>query len=119
MEAFSKIAERKIQEAMKAGEFNNLSGAGKPLCFDDETWITEDLRIAYRFLKNSGYIPQELEVRKEIFSLRDCIDSLDDDKERLRKLRELNFKIMKLNMLRKRPLSLAGESLIAEKLMGD
>jgi hypothetical protein len=33
-------------------------------------------------------------------------------------MRELNFKIMKLNMLRERPLRLDDESLIADRLMG-
>jgi hypothetical protein len=117
MKIFRVIAERRIQKAIEEGMFNDLEGAGKPLRFDDETWIPEDLRPAYRFLKNAGYLPQELEVRKEIVSLRECIDSLDNDKERLKKMRELNFKIMKLNMLRERPLRLDDESLIADRLM--
>jgi hypothetical protein len=106
MDIFRKIAERKIREAMEKGEFNNLPGKGKPLDFEDETWIPEDLRIVYKFLKNAGYIPHELELRNEILNLKSLIDTIDDDKERLKKLRELNYKIIHLNMLRKRPLNL-------------
>ncbi len=106
MDIFRKIAERKIQEAMEEGMFDDLQGKGKPLVFEDETWIPEDLRVAYRVLKNSGHVPPELELRKEIVTLRNFIDTLDDDKERLKKLRELNFKIIKLNMIRKKPLNL-------------
>ena len=106
MDAFTKIAERKIKEALDNGEFDNLTGAGRPLVFEDETWIPEDLRLAYRVLKNSGFIPPELELRKEIVSLRDLLQTLDDDRERTRRLRELNFKIMKLGMLKGRPLHL-------------
>ena len=106
MEIFLKIAEQRIRNAMEQGEFDNLRGMGKPLQFEDETWIPEDLRSAYRILKNSGCIPPELELIKEVLSLRDLIDTIDEDTDRLRKIRELNFKLLKLNELRKKPLRL-------------
>ena len=106
MDAFGKISERKIHEAMKRGMFENLPGKGKPLVFEDETWIPEDLRTAYRFLKNAGYVPPELELKNEIISLRNLIDTIDNNKERLKKLRELNYKIIKLDMIRAKPLNL-------------
>lgn len=108
MDIIAKIAEKRIREAMDRGEFDNLRGAGKPLVFEDETWIPEDLRLAYRVLRNAGCIPPELELRKEIISLKDLMDTLDDDKERMRKFRELNFKMMKLNVMRNRPCHLEG-----------
>ncbi len=106
MDIFTKIAERKIQEAIENGTFDNLTGSGKPLFFKDETWIPEDLRMAYKVLKNAGCIPPELELRNEIVVLKDLIDTLDDDKERLKRIRELSFKLMKLEMIRKKPLNL-------------
>jgi hypothetical protein len=106
MNIFSKIAEQRIREAIENGEFAHLENMGRPINFEDETWIPEDLRPAYRVLKNSGCIPPELELRKEILSLRELINTLDDDKVRLRKIRELNFKLMKLGEMRKRPLNL-------------
>lgn len=122
MDAISKIAEERIREAMENGEFDNLPGAGKPLVFEDETWIPEDLRVAYRILKNAGCIPPELEMRKEILNLIDLINTLDDDGKRLKKLRELNFKLMKLNMMRKRPFNLEDfpeyEQRIVKKITG-
>jgi len=106
MNVFSAIAEQRIREAIEKGEFENLEKSGRPLIFEDETWIPEDLRAAYRVLKNSGCIPPELEVRKEVLSLRELINTIDDDQERLRKIRELNFKLMKLGEMRRRPLHL-------------
>ena len=106
MDIFTVLAERKIQEAMREGLFDNLKGQGKPHVFEDETWVPEDLRMAYRVLKNSNCIPPEVELKKEILNLRDLIMSLDDEKERLRKLRELNYKVMKFDMMRKAPLNL-------------
>jgi hypothetical protein len=103
MDIFQKIAERKIQEAIEKGEFENLPNAGRPIKIDDDPNIPQELRIAYRILKNAGYLPLELELRNEIISLRKMIDALDDDKERIRKIRELNFKLLKFNESRKKP----------------
>ena len=106
MDAFTKIAEQRIKEAIDNDEFDNLSGSGKPLVFEDESWIPEDLRLAYRILKNNGFIPPELELRNEIINLQRFIETIDDDRERVKKLRELNFKITKFELTRKTPLRL-------------
>jgi hypothetical protein len=122
MDAAARIAEERIRKAMEEGEFNNLPGAGKPLSFEDETWVPEDLRLAYRILKNAGCIPPELELKNEIITLRDLLETIDDDKERLKRLRQLNFKIMKFNMMRERSLSLEQfpeyEQALFEKIRG-
>jgi hypothetical protein len=117
MDFFGKIAERKIAEAAKSGVFDDLSGSGRPLKLEDETWIPEDLRAAYRVLKNSGFIPPELELRNEIINLKSLIDTIDDDKERLKKIRELDFKILKLNMTRKKPLNLEDFPVYEDKII--
>ena len=106
MDAVRRLAEQRIREAIGNGELDNLRNAGKPLEFEDETFIPEELRLAYRILKNANCIPPELELRNEILTLRDLVMTLDDNTERLKKIRELNFKITKFNMMRKRPLNL-------------
>jgi len=106
MDIFAKIAEQKICEAIENGEFDNLEGMGRPLDLSDESLIPEDLRMAYKVLKNAGCLPAELEIRKEVMNLRDLISTIDDNQERLKKIRELNFKLLKLNELRKRPINL-------------
>jgi len=122
LDIFARIAERLIREAMENGEFDNLEGAGKPLNFADETWIPEDLRIAYRVLKNAGCIPPEIELRNEIINMSSLINTIDDDKERLKKIKELNFILLKLNTMRKRPFDLDNfpeyEGKVADKLTG-
>jgi hypothetical protein len=105
MESFFRIAERRIAEAILNGEFDNLEGQGKPLVFEDETWIPEDLRMAYRFLKNAGCIPPELEARNEVINMCALINTIDDEKERLRKIRQLNFMLLKINLTRRKPLN--------------
>jgi hypothetical protein len=105
MDFFSRIAERRIMEAIENGEFDNLEGRGKPIVLEDDTWIPEDLRMAYKFLKNAGCVPPELEARNEVINLCSLLNTVDDDKERLRKLRHLNFMLLKLNLTRKNPLT--------------
>ncbi len=106
MDAFEKIAERKIQEAMQNGEFDNLLNMGKELDLDEDCLVPQELRVAYKVLKNAGCVPPELEMRNEIISLSSMINTLDDNEERMKKIRELNFKLLKLNELRKKPLNI-------------
>jgi hypothetical protein len=122
MHIFSKIAEQRIREAIENGEFDSIEGKGKPLSMDDDAWVPEDLRMSYRILKNANCLPPEIELRKEIITLRDLVFSIDDDRERLRKIRELNFKILKLNEMRKRAFTLDTlpeyEEKLGRKLIG-
>ena len=122
MDAMALVAERKIREAMARGEFDNLAGAGKPLPEEDLSGVPEELRMAYKVLKNAGCLPPEVELRNEIVSLRDLVRSTEDDDERRKRLKELQFKLMKLEMMRNRPLNLEAfpeyEEKVVERLSG-
>lgn len=106
MDIFATIAERRIQEAMARGEFDNLPGKGRPLPPDELAGVPEELRMAYKVLKNAGCLPPEVELAREIATLRNLVDSLDDDENRRQRLRELNFKLLRFNIMRKRPFNL-------------
>ena len=54
------LAERKISQAIADGELDGLPGEGKPLDLDDDALVPEDLRLAYRILKNAGVTPPEV-----------------------------------------------------------
>jgi len=97
---FEKIVEERIRQAQKKGEFDNLSGAGKPLKFEDDSYIMEELRLAYKILKNADCIPPEIELKKEINHMEDLLAKMDDTAEKYRTIKKLNFLIMKLNSLR-------------------
>src|SRR4030042_5328585 len=94
------IAEEKIREAMARGEFDNLPGAGKPLALEDDSMVPEDLRVSYKILKNAGCLPPELELRQEIVKLKDLVASMEDEAEKLKQMRRLNFLMMKVSMIR-------------------
>lgn len=73
------LAEQKICEAVSRGEFDNLPGAGRPLELNDNPLVPEELRAAYRLLKNAGFVPPELEARNEITSLERLVLAEDVD----------------------------------------
>jgi hypothetical protein len=117
MDIMATIAERKIREAMARGEFDDLAGKGQPLTMDDDpAGIPDEYRMAYKILKNAGFIPPEVELRKEIVSLRELLNTIEDDEERRRKRRELDFKLLKLSMTRQRPVDLDGFPEYREKV---
>jgi DnaJ-like protein len=63
------LAEQKIAEAVSRGELDQLPGQGRPLALDDDPLMPEDLRVAYRILKNGGIVPAEVEALNEIAQL--------------------------------------------------
>jgi len=75
------LAERRIDEAVSRGELDDLPGAGRPLELDDDSLIPEDLRLAYRILKNAGYVPPEVEHLAEIRRLEALVIRGDADAE--------------------------------------
>ena len=78
---FEFLAERRIAEAVANGELDDLPGAGKPLALDDDALIPEDLRLAYRILRNAGFAPPELEQLTEIRRLEDLVARAGTDAE--------------------------------------
>ncbi|MFZ5572229.1 MAG: DUF1992 domain-containing protein [Thermodesulfobacteriota bacterium] len=102
MYGFEKIIEERIQQAIRQGSFNNLPGAGKPLEFNNNN-VPEELRLAYKILKNADFIPPELELRKEIRQTEDLLGAMKDESEKYGVLKKLNFLIMKLNSMRRGP----------------
>lgn len=114
---FRKIAERRIREAMEQGEFDNLEGKGKPLPKEDEHSIPSDLRMAYRILKNAGFLPPEIELEREIRTAQDLLEGLDDEQERYRQINKLNVLVTKFNMIRSRPINLEKDQVYYRKIV--
>jgi hypothetical protein len=51
--ALERVAEKRINEAIQRGEFDNLPGSGEPLNLEDDRQIPDDLRLAYKILRNA------------------------------------------------------------------
>lgn len=84
-------AERRIREAQERGEFDGLPGAGAPLDLGDDALVPEDLRAAYRVLRNSGLVPPELESHRELRDIEQLLQRAADNDERLRLVSRINF----------------------------
>lgn len=112
------IVEQKIADAIAAGEFDDLPGAGKPLDLDDDTLVPEDLRVAYRILKNAGYLPPEIDARRDAADAVTLLRSAVDDDARRRACVRLALLSAKLE-LQGRSLSLDYRDRLAERLGRD
>jgi hypothetical protein len=117
MFCFQKIIEQRIKEAQERGEFDDLPGSGEPLKIEDDSHIPEDLRLAYKVLRNADCLPPELELKKEIRQMEDMLEHIPDEREKYRQIKKINYKIMQLNMMGKKPLLLEETQLYYKKLV--
>ncbi len=81
MSLLDQLAEKHILAALREGELDNLPGSGQPLQLDDESHVPPELRAGYRLLKNSGYLPPELEMRREAIELDQLLQGIDPQDE--------------------------------------
>ncbi len=97
---FQAVVEERIKKAQQEGAFDNLEGSGKPLNFEDLN-IPEPYRIAYKILKNAGFLPPELELKKDIRNTRELLNACcPDSAQRPEIQKKLNYLLTKLNTLR-------------------
>ena len=97
---FAALIEERILKAQKNGEMDDLPGQGKPLNLDDMA-IPDDMRMAHRILKNSGFLPPEVELRKKIGQMESLLAVVEaDTPERVEIEKKLNFLFTKLNTMR-------------------
>jgi hypothetical protein len=60
------VAERKIKDAIEAGEFDDVPGMGEPVDLSVDPFTPVHLRIANKVLKNARALPEWLQLEKEI-----------------------------------------------------
>ena len=85
------LAERHISEAAARGEFDGLPGAGAPLPPEDNALVPEELRAAYRLLKNAGCLPGELQASAELREIEALLAQAGSSERRRSLLARLNF----------------------------
>ena len=91
------IAEKRIEEAISKGELDDLPGQGQPLRLEEDQLIAPEMRMAYRVLKNAGYIPEEVILRKEIARIQELMVGLEEGEIRARAIARLNLLSAKLS----------------------
>lgn len=114
---FQRLAEQRIQEAQEEGVFDNLAGEGEPLDLEDDSMVPEELRTAYRMLKNSGHLPPEVAPNAEIRQIEDLLERVDDPEEQGRAKARLEVLVERVQLGRGRATSLKTEQVYKEKLL--
>jgi len=71
------LIETQIQEAMEAGAFDHLPGAGKPLAWSDLERLAGDNWLGYKVLQNGGMLPDWLGLARDIERDQEQLTSLD------------------------------------------
>ena len=100
--SFDKVVEAIIQEAMARGEFENLSGRGRPIDLTEYFNTPEDVRVAQSMLKNAGMVPVEIELLQEIAALKEMLYSPLEDSEKNKYRKLLETKQLQFNLLMER-----------------
>jgi hypothetical protein len=112
-----RLAEQRILEAQRNGDFDNLPGKGKPLELKDLSAVPEDLRMAYHVLKNAHVLPPEAELLNDIHILEDLLKHIEDEGERTSLAKSLQWKLIKLDMLKRRSMDLGTVRKYGRKLV--
>jgi DnaJ homolog subfamily C member 28 len=110
------LVEQRILDGMERGLFDNLPGMGRPLNLDEDQFVPEEMKMAFRMLRSTGLTPLWVQVNKEIredidrtgrFRLlvqerRDAMSPLEwahRRREFAARIRDINDKIMNHNIL--------------------
>jgi len=114
---FQRLAEQRILEAQRKGEFEDLPGKGKPLELEDLSWVPDELRIGYMVLKNAHVLPPEAELLKDIHTLEDLLKHVEDEGQRKSLAKRLQWKAIRLDMLKRRSMSVNAVREYSRKLI--
>lgn len=97
---FEKLVEERIKKAQKEGYFDDLEGSHKPLKFDGQN-VPDDLRLAHKIMKNAGFLPPEVELKKEITNTEQLLETAKiDSPKRVKIQKKLNYLLTKLSTAR-------------------
>ncbi len=94
-----RIAEQKIKKYLEQGRGHDLSHwKNKPLPLkDDMANVPAHLRMAYRILRNAGYVPEEVALQKEIVRIEDMLAQCSDEQVKIKQMKKLEFLRVKLD----------------------
>lgn len=102
MYIFEKLAEKKMQDALKNGDFDDLPGKGKPIILEDLYGVPPEDRMANKILKNAGVLPPQMSLRKEINELKKMILECESEQEKRELRKKLEEKATSYEILKER-----------------
>jgi hypothetical protein len=79
MPTLDDLIAQSLRDAQRSGELQSAASWGKPLDLADGYAQTpEELRMAFKALKDAGFVPPEVETMKQIAALRENIETEPD-----------------------------------------
>ena len=99
--ALRRLADRRIEDAMKEGKFDNLKGAGQPLELEPMP-ADENARMtwwAVRILRQNEFTPHEIRWRKIVDGLKAELAEAHDEIRVRRLVAQINELVRKINTL--------------------
>ena len=114
-----RIAEQKIEQYLREGRGADLSHwKNKPLPLkDDMANVPAHLRMAYRILRNAGYVPEEVALQKEIVRIEDMLAQCSDEQVKIKQMKKLEFLRVKLDSKMGKKLQVDADSPYYSKLV--
>ena len=97
--SIEKFVDEQIRRAIEAGEFDDLPGKGKPIDLRAYFETPEDLRMAYSILKSNNFVPEEVEMLKDIEALKKRLEASSDEERKSGLKKEIAEKTYAFNML--------------------
>jgi S-adenosylhomocysteine hydrolase len=96
-----RLADKRIEDAMAEGKFDNLEGAGKPIELEDLP-ANENARMlwwALRIMRNNNFTPDEVRWRKQVDVLKAELDSTINETRLEALCAQINELARKINTL--------------------
>ena len=100
--SWEKLAQNRIEEAIAAGEFDDLPGRGQPLDLDAYFALSPTERAGAAMLKNANVLPPEMELLKQIAALEAAHEQASDPAEKARLFTEAQEKRVTFTMAMER-----------------
>jgi len=98
LDLLQKIAEGKINEAIEAGELDNLPCAGQKIDLKEYFSMPPHRRAAFQLLKNANIVPAEVSILKEINQLEAQLSHLSECEDIMNLRQEIQFKRIELRI---------------------
>lgn len=99
--AMRRLADRKIEQAMREGKFDNLPGRGEPLELEPMP-AEENARLtwwALKLLRQNDFIPDEVRWRKSIDRVREQLAVSESESAVRRLVAQINALVFRINTL--------------------
>jgi hypothetical protein len=83
----------------------------------NDSLVPAELRVAHKILKNAGYLPPEIETRKEIEQIEDLLATCEDEYTKVKQIKKLNYLILKLNTMKGETVNIEGQEEYYRKIV--